>query len=162
MRTGTYSCSRHFSPSSAWRNADGTVAIEAAIAFPILMMIIFSFIAVVQLLSVRSLVYDQVVQESRRRGVSELQCGDESVVTDAAEESKTRILDGLLAKGIQMDPNDIQITANNPLPQDVTNWNISAQFQSQCTVCEILQGIVPLRGFFQVNMSIYRDGKGCF
>lgn len=139
----------------------GSVAVEAAIAFPVLLLMIFSFISMVQLLSVRSLVYDELVFESRHLSVTELKCGGTEVVDQAKADSKTRIIDGLAARGIQLPAGDVQIVPDQSLPDQVTRWNISAQFISQCGACQTLQGIIPFRGIFSVNIASFRDGKGC-
>lgn len=138
----------------------GSVALEAAIALPSLMLVIFSFVSFAQLISIRSLVYDEVAIESRNLSVTDMNCG--TPVVSAAVASKNRIIGALQARGIVLPPADIQVTADQSSPQDVQSWTISAQFTSQCTVCQTVRGLIPFDGFFSVNMTSYRDALGCY
>ena len=83
------------------------------------------------------------------------------MIDQAKSDSKDRIIAGLAVRGIQIPAADIQIVPDQSLPDQVTRWNISAQFISQCSVCQTLQGIIPFRGVFSVNIASFRDGKGC-
>ena len=145
-----------------WASAPaGVVAIEAAIAFPVFLFIIFTIVAISHLVSVRGLVFDGMAEGARHLGVTQLHCGGAEVITATANSTRDRIRENLVARGVSLPLSDIQVTADQAFPQDVRQWNVSAQFLSQCGACEVLKGFIPFEGAFSVNISVYRDGKGC-